>query len=408
MTSLSDSELLRHYAREGSDQAFETLVRRHLDLVYVIAVRQVGGDAHLAKDVAQLVFTAVARKAAFLADRPVLGGWLCRTTQFVARDLVRAERRRRTREEQAEIMQSVDTPASTPDLPELRRQLDDALATLSERDRDAVWLRFFGQQSFAQIGSRLRLSENTARMRVERALEKIRLHLSKRGITSTALALGELLSEQAAGSAPATLAAVICGSISAGPAAAFFSLLHFMTSSQLAAIIAGGLAAAATIGLFTQRNVNAQLRSENAALHQEAAESAAARIQNRKLEQSLQEADRELSTLLGAVDRARTSAPKAAVPPATPPQPQSVMFIGQIRYPGMVPITAEGGLPLTQALALAGGFTEIADRRIVINHRQPDGTITQETVDLRQIEQGQIPEPKLSPTDFVFVAGRTK
>src|SRR6185369_16531648 len=85
---IEDSELLRRYSAERSEPAFAELVRRHVNPVYAFALRRVGGDAHLAEDVAQIVFTTLARKATSLMDRPVLGGWLCRTTHFAARDIV--------------------------------------------------------------------------------------------------------------------------------------------------------------------------------------------------------------------------------------------------------------------------------------------------------------------------------
>src|SRR6185295_2966833 len=104
MTTLEDAELLRRYAAEKLEAAFAELVRRHLTPVYAYALRQVGGDAHLAEDVTQVVFATLARKAGTLAERHVLGGWLCRTTHFAARDVVRAERRRRAREQEAQTM----------------------------------------------------------------------------------------------------------------------------------------------------------------------------------------------------------------------------------------------------------------------------------------------------------------
>ena len=61
-----DSELLRRYAEARSQDAFAELVQRHLTLVYSTALRQAGGDAHLAQDVTQMVFTDLARKAAAL------------------------------------------------------------------------------------------------------------------------------------------------------------------------------------------------------------------------------------------------------------------------------------------------------------------------------------------------------
>src|SRR3954470_3940049 len=100
----ADADLLRDYARSRSDAAFAELVRRHLNLVYSVALRQVGGDTHLAEDVTQLVFTALARKAVSLADRPALSGWLFRSTHFAASDVVRSERRRRAREQESHTM----------------------------------------------------------------------------------------------------------------------------------------------------------------------------------------------------------------------------------------------------------------------------------------------------------------
>ena len=58
-----DDQLLQAYARERSEEAFRELVRRHLPLVQGVARRQAGIDAHLADDVAQRVFVALARKA---------------------------------------------------------------------------------------------------------------------------------------------------------------------------------------------------------------------------------------------------------------------------------------------------------------------------------------------------------
>ena len=94
---IEDSELLRRYAEDRSEAAFAELVKRRVGLVYSVAVRQCGGDAHLAEDVTQRVFSDLARKAAELAARPVLSGWLYRSAQFAASDVVRSERRRRCR-----------------------------------------------------------------------------------------------------------------------------------------------------------------------------------------------------------------------------------------------------------------------------------------------------------------------
>src|SRR6476646_7173615 len=68
----SDSELLCRYVEARCEDAFAELVRRHVNLVYSAALRQVNGDAHLAQDVAQNVFADLARKAATLSRRLAL------------------------------------------------------------------------------------------------------------------------------------------------------------------------------------------------------------------------------------------------------------------------------------------------------------------------------------------------
>ncbi|MEO5957530.1 MAG: sigma factor [Opitutaceae bacterium] len=95
---IHDATLLRRYAEIRDEAAFAELVRRHLDGVYSIARRRVGGDAHLAEDVAQQVFLELARKAKRLAAHPVLAGWLFTTTRNAAANVVRGERRREARD----------------------------------------------------------------------------------------------------------------------------------------------------------------------------------------------------------------------------------------------------------------------------------------------------------------------
>ena len=60
---MNDSELLRQYAESGSETAFTELVKVYIDFVFSAALRQVGGDAHLAQDVTQSVFVDLALKA---------------------------------------------------------------------------------------------------------------------------------------------------------------------------------------------------------------------------------------------------------------------------------------------------------------------------------------------------------
>src|ERR1041384_8360641 len=125
---LEDAELLRRYVREKSETAFTELVARHLNLVYSAALRQVGGDAHRARDVSQIVFIALARNAASLTGHPVLAGWLYTTTYHAATKLMRGERRRKNREMEAVTMQERLSPSPPAiDWAQLRSVLDDAM-----------------------------------------------------------------------------------------------------------------------------------------------------------------------------------------------------------------------------------------------------------------------------------------
>jgi RNA polymerase sigma factor (sigma-70 family) len=194
----SDCELLRRYTETNSEEAFAELVRRHLDLVYSAALRQLNGDAHLAQDVAQLVFADLARKAARVVGRQALAGWLYTGTHYAAAKAVRTEQRRHSHEQEAHAMQQLlHDPGPNPDWETLRPVLDTAMHELNEADREVILLRYFENRQHAEIGEQFGLSENAARMRVERALEKLRTVLSRRGVTNT-VALSAALSANAA------------------------------------------------------------------------------------------------------------------------------------------------------------------------------------------------------------------
>jgi len=166
---MDDMALLREYAARNSEAAFETLVSRRVNFVYSAALRQVR-DPHLAEEITQAVFIILAQKAGRISDKTILAGWLFRTTRFAALAQMRADAKRRQREQEAH-MQSEIQPA-VPDLfwEQMSPLLDEALATLGETDRQAVLLRFFENKSLAEVGSSLGAGEDTARKRVSRAL----------------------------------------------------------------------------------------------------------------------------------------------------------------------------------------------------------------------------------------------
>ena len=266
---MSDSELLARFARSRSEDAFAELVRRHVNLVYSAALRQVGGDGHLAQDVAQTVFSDLARKAPTLARRATLTGWLYTSARFAAAKLVRAERRRLNREE--EFMREPNDAAPEADWEQLRPVLDEVMHQLQETDREAILLRYFENRPFADIGARCGLNENAARMRVERALEKLRNLLARRGVTTVA-ALASVISAHAVQVAPASLAATLAATSLASASTGTLAFWSIMNMTKLKLGIGALVVASASTALIVQHQAREKLLLANEALTQQIAQ----------------------------------------------------------------------------------------------------------------------------------------
>jgi RNA polymerase sigma factor (sigma-70 family) len=247
---MNDWQLLQEYVERNSEEAFRTLVERHLSLVHAAALRQTG-DSALAEEIAQAVFTLLARKARSFRSSIILPGWLFRTTRFIAARARRAEHRRQRREQEAVAVQPQleTTPNAGSQLIPL---LDEALAGLPAKDRDAVLLRFMRDQSHREIGAALGLSEATARKRINRALERLRSFFTRRGTTLSAAALAAVLADQVAPAAPAGLAARIAAqSVGAAKSAAVLPALvrETMEAWHWARLRLAGSLAAVGVGL---------------------------------------------------------------------------------------------------------------------------------------------------------------
>ena len=212
-----DAELLRLYAVEKSNEAFAELVRRHVGSVYAVAKRRVGGDSHLAEDIVQEVFTDLASKSASLSQRETLVGWLFVAARYASAKAVRRDKQRQSLRQKAEQMSELESKSTVDrSWEEVRPVLDDAIHELNARDREAILLYFFDKRTFGDIGTKLSITESGARMRVERALEKLRFLLGRRGITSTTAALTIALGGQAVAAVPGGLAASVTTAALAG------------------------------------------------------------------------------------------------------------------------------------------------------------------------------------------------
>jgi RNA polymerase sigma factor (sigma-70 family) len=202
-----DLTLLREFAASHAEAAFAALVSRHVDLVYSVALRQVR-DPHLAGEITQAVFIILARKADKISPHAVLPGWLCRTARHAGADALKQQRRRRQREQEAHMQSILNEPETEP-WPHIAPLLDGAMATLGRKDHDALVLRFFQNKSFAEVGAALGTGEDNARMRVNRALEKLRKFFTKRGVSSTTAIIAGTISANSVHAAPLGLAQTI-------------------------------------------------------------------------------------------------------------------------------------------------------------------------------------------------------
>ena len=216
----SDHALLQEFRKHRSETAFQELVERHLGLVHSVAQR-VTCNSELAKDVSQIVFAKLAQSRPLRFEVNFLA-WLHRTTRHAAIDLVRSENRRRKRESTA--YETMNNDSTSPLWSQIEPVLDDVLVLLSEKDRTLILARYYRGQSHAATATQLGISEDAARVRTARALDRLRKRFAKKGIQTSAALLGSSLTSYAVTPASSALVAEVCASVSALPALGAWSV----------------------------------------------------------------------------------------------------------------------------------------------------------------------------------------
>jgi len=233
MLSPADMELVREYADSGSEEAFTALVARHVNLVYSVAMRRVGNHDQ-AEEISQAVFIILARKAGSLPRGTVLSGWLYETARLTANNFLRGEIRRTYREQEAQMQSILEQPESDV-WAQVEPMLEQAMADLNEQDRNAVVLRFFEARSFLEVGASLGTSEDAAKMRVNRAVEKLRKVFVRRGVALSSAALCGAVTAHSVQAAPSGLVASISAAALKGGATTSSTLAVIKTTLKIMA-----------------------------------------------------------------------------------------------------------------------------------------------------------------------------
>lgn len=260
---MDDWQLLNEYATRNSEDAFRTLVDRYAAMVYHTALRQVGSH-QAAQEVTQGVFIALAQKAGKISREIVLSGWLFRATRFAVLNLVRDENCRSRYEQEAMSMQTTSQSDDANSVWEqILPHLNDAIDRLSQTDREVVLIRFFGNKTHKEVARVLGITEDTAKKRLSRALERLRTIFARRGVVVPSVTLVAAFTAFGAQAAPsgliASVAAVALSHGTVGGASTLAvakGVLKLMALAKAKTAIAIGagilLAAVGTVGVVVK------------------------------------------------------------------------------------------------------------------------------------------------------------
>ncbi len=350
--TIPDQELLRRFAEGRDEGAFAEVVRRYMDFVYSVAVRVTVNGA-LAQDATQTVFTKLAQQAGRLSRYDTIVGWLHTTARYAAINLVRGEERRRVREQESFMMHN---PSTGPEAnwEEIGPLLDEAVGRLTAADQKAVLLRYFKNQSHQEVGTALGLSEEAARKRVERALEKLRGQFAQRGVTATGALLAGAMAANSVQAAPTGLAEkVVPASLAGagGSAGGIFLKILFMSTKTKLLVAAAVMVAIAITMTMNRPGFGAPMGASKPEIGQPGATTPG------KAAPAVSSFARVVGPVTGPAAGSRQPAPVAAVssvPAATDAAAASPQF------------TAEPQADLKTAVANAVHFFEVQDTASVL------------------------------------------
>ncbi len=280
MTPAEPAALLAAYLDSGREEsAFVALVERLGGLVLASALRRTGNRL-LAEEVAQNVFSILARKAGSLRSHPNFSAWVFRTTQLESVKAMRSERRHQKKIAVfAAEPGSVREPAESDALwEEALPALDAALDDLPEKDRALLIQRYFEKKRFAELARISGKSEAATKMQLKRVLEKLSTLLRARGVALLATAVASGLATEFAKAAPMAASGLAAKALAVSGGVSTTTILSntilTMGSAKTTAITAASLVAISLIPIVGMENKVSDLRSEISRLESNASRSA--------------------------------------------------------------------------------------------------------------------------------------
>ncbi|MCW1886271.1 sigma-70 family RNA polymerase sigma factor [Luteolibacter flavescens] len=243
MRESSDAELLSDWLKRQRETAFHALVARYAGLVHMAALRTCEDEA-LAAEASQLTFITLARKARSLASRGSVAGWLHITAVMHAKNLLRQHRRESRKRQLLRTHMETSPPDHAAEAwKNMQPVLDEALAALSTSDRETLLLRFYRSLSVKEIAAALGIATDAAQKRLDRATERLRQQLARRGCQvggslGAAMVAGLGADAQAAIPGVATLATKALAATAAGGATTL-TTITLIAMTKKTAITAG-------------------------------------------------------------------------------------------------------------------------------------------------------------------------
>ncbi len=167
MTAVSPPSDAIRRAQQGDADAFESVYREHAGRVYALCLRM-SGDAQAAKELVQDVFVRAWEKLDSFRGESAFSSWLHR----LAVNVVLMDRRSRARRAEDSLdggEESAPVPAAPARSPELRMDLEQAIAALPRKAREVLVLFDVEGYSHAEIGTMLGIAEGTSKAHLFRA-----------------------------------------------------------------------------------------------------------------------------------------------------------------------------------------------------------------------------------------------